>query len=125
MKRCIYDDIEEVSAPHPFGRHPRVRVRIFEGPPGEEVVVILTELPDNPGASVTNAVEFLAPQVLARHRERIRGRSVTWIEHYPRESRAGAEETFDLVEFAPQPGGSPVPRWSPLGRRGLDELLGT
>ncbi|NOK64254.1 MAG: hypothetical protein GFH27_549323n7 [Chloroflexi bacterium AL-W] len=48
-------------------------------------VVMLTELPDNPGISVTNAFEFIATQV-------VRGYSLSptktiWIEHCPKDQQ--------------------------------------
>lgn len=52
-------------------------------------VVMFTELPDNPGMSVTNAFEIIAEQWVAR--TGIDPSSTIWIEHYPE------EPTFDLV----------------------------
>src|SRR5687767_704206 len=44
------------------------------------VVVIATELDDNPGASITNAAEECAAQVC--HRCRIHPSRLIWVEHY-------------------------------------------
>ncbi len=58
-------------------------------------MVILTELPDNQGPSVTNTYEQVA-QMVVRDFE-INPAKVTWVEHYPQQP--GHKETFDFVEF--------------------------
>ena len=58
-------------------------------------MVICSELPNNPGTSIANAVEFIAAEVITRHKL---SRPV-WIEHYPSGSRGGAFETWALVTF--------------------------
>jgi hypothetical protein len=85
-------------------------------------VVVLTELPDNPGRSVTNAIEEIANLVREKHPDVTRKR-VTWVEHYPSESRGGEKETFDLVFFAEN---NPCrnPRWQPYDRPSLERRLG-
>jgi len=49
---------------------------------GEQTVVVLTELPDNPGMSVTNAAEEIATQV--RREFGLDPDQTRWIEHYPK-----------------------------------------
>lgn len=58
--------------------------------------VISTELQDNPGMSITNAVEKVAAQVSAYFE--IPLSELVWIEHYPEEPPH--KESFDLVEFS-------------------------
>ena len=61
-------------------------------------LVILTELPDNPGTSVTNCVEKIATKVLKEFR--LDWHDITWIEHYPAASRGfDKKPSYDLVEF--------------------------
>ena len=48
---------------------------------GTQLVVVLTELPDNPGMSVTNAAEEIASQV--RREFGLDPDQTRWIEHYP------------------------------------------
>jgi len=63
----------------------------------DRVTVILTELPDNPGTSVTNCVEEIATQVYHRFLKGTPIDKIRWIEHYP--PRGEWEETFDEVSF--------------------------
>ncbi len=80
-------------------------MRVFEPEhEGDHHVVVLTELPDNPGQSVTNAVEQLAGEVMLANALPTNATMV--IEHYPAESHPPEDETYDLVTFAnsdPQP----------------------
>ena len=122
---------------HPYkgtgGRAARCRVRIFL--PGEVCdapVVICSELPNNPGGSITNSVEAIAAGV-------IRGNELhtplVWIEHWPEESAEGLE-TFDLVVFsnykvektAPYLGETKAwigdATWKPLDRTSVEALVG-
>jgi len=59
-------------------------------------LVIATELPDNPGMSITNAAEEIATQVCETYE--IYPQFLTWIEHYLHED-SRLEETYDLVRF--------------------------
>jgi len=60
----------------------------------DKIIVILTELDDNPGTSVTNMVEQLATMVYHQFLKGIPIENITWIEHYPKTSFG---ETFDRV----------------------------
>lgn len=65
-------------------------------------MVILTELPDNDGTSVTNMVENLATDIYTNFLQRdYQPSEVMWIEHYPEEHYAHGgllhKETFDEV----------------------------
>ncbi len=85
--------------------HAICRVRLFAR--GEQApVLVLTELPENPSSSVTNAMEFLAPEVIRafcpdrfEHEE-----PVVLLEHYPEQrgprGKILHEETWDRVSFA-------------------------
>jgi hypothetical protein len=109
-------------------------LRVYQAP-GRTPVVVATELPDNPNSSVTNAAEYLAADVVARHfpARFDEDEPVIWVEHYP--VRPGAREEFDRVSFArnvPKPervGGVwrrtlGEPEWRPLGREALERLIG-
>ena len=48
-------------------------------------VVVLTELPDNPGTSVTNMVEDIATMVYREFLSDYDPEKIVWIEHYPHE----------------------------------------
>jgi hypothetical protein len=59
-------------------------------------VFVATELPDNPGTSVTNYAEQLATAVRTQYA--LKPGDVIWIEHYP-EAKNRRKEDFDLVRF--------------------------
>lgn len=88
------------------------RVQIFENikKPGD-AFVILTELPDNPGTSVTNGIEIIARQIA---RDFDIDPAAVWVEHYlAGDHRGDAPETFDLVVFD-RPAFYNSPRWAPI-----------
>jgi hypothetical protein len=60
-------------------------------------VVICSELPNNPGGSITNSVEVIAAGVIQNNKLPT---PLVWIEHRPEESTNGGEETFELVVFS-------------------------
>lgn len=108
-------------------------MRIYEPDhPGDQYVVI-TELANNPGQSVTNCVEQLAAEVIMKHA--LPSSETVFIEHYEEAKRGVESETYDLVTFSrddPEPElrcsvwtielGAPV--WKPLDRGSVDILLG-
>ena len=84
-------------------------------------VFIATELPDNPGTSVTNYAEHLATAM--RRQYGLKPQEMIWIEHYP-EAKDRRKEDFDLVRFVATDGdsfGSPV--WTRLTEQAVDELI--
>jgi hypothetical protein len=75
----------------------RCRVRIYL--PDDVLdapVVICSELPDNPGGSITNSAEVIAAGVISHELPT----PLVWIEHWPKESSGGGAETFELVVFS-------------------------
>jgi hypothetical protein len=95
-------------------------------------VAIVSELANNPGASITNAIEQIAAEVTDALTPT---RVPVFVEHYPPESTGGSEETFDLVVFAHHEAkeilragiwrkeiGSPT--WKPLDRLAVEILVG-
>src|SRR5215216_3193090 len=59
-------------------------------------VVICSELPNNPGGSITNSAEVIAAGVIQANELPT---PLVWIEHWPEESSEG-QETFELVVFS-------------------------
>ena len=119
---------------HPTPRGGQCRVRIYL--PEEEQdapVVICSELPNNGGTSITYAAEQLAAEVIRSHRLPT---PLVWIEHWPKESTDGGEETFELVVFssykveecAPYLGGAMAwigdATWKGLDRATVEALVG-
>ena len=87
---------------HPYkdaGRRPaHCRVRIYLPDDMHDVpVVICSELPNNPGGSITNSAETIAAGVIRAHELPT---PLVWVEHWPEESTDGGAETFDLVAFS-------------------------
>lgn len=60
-----------------------------------KVKVTMTELPDNPGTSVTNMVEQLASMIYDQFLKDIPPGNITWVERYP--AAKPREGTFDKV----------------------------
>jgi hypothetical protein len=86
---------------HPYkdagGRPAHCRVRIYLPDALRDApVVICSELPNNPGGSITNSAEVIAAGVV---RTNELPTPLVWIEHWPEESREG-EESFELVVFS-------------------------
>ena len=86
---------------HPYkdagGRLSHCRVRIYLP---EDVldapVVVCSELPNNPGGSITNSTETIAAGVI---RANELPTHLVWIEHWPEGTTEGYE-TFELVVFS-------------------------
>jgi hypothetical protein len=95
-------------------------------------VVICSEVPNNPGGSITNAAEVIAAGVIGANELPT---PLVWIEHWPEESTTDGEETFDLVVFsryevierAPYLGQTRAwvgePMWKPLDRASVEVLI--
>jgi hypothetical protein len=59
-------------------------------------VVVCSQLPNNPGGSITNSAEVIAAGVI---RANELPTPLVWIEHRPKETTE-VEETFELVVFS-------------------------
>ena len=89
-----------------------------------KIVVIATELDDNPGTSITNIVETLATEICQAHD--IKHFDLIWIEHYPERGRySRLPESWDLVTFNMLTGqGLSDPRWNRLDVSELQRIRG-
>jgi hypothetical protein len=84
-------------------------------------VFIATELPENPGTSVTNYAEHLATAM--RRQYGLKAEEVIWIEHYP-EAKDRRKEDFDLVRFVSIEADSfRNPVWTRITEQAVDELI--
>ena len=84
-------------------------------------VFVATELPDNPGTSVTNFAEHLATAMRSQYA--LKPDQVIWIEHYP-EAKGRRKEDFDLVRFLGMEGNSfRTPVWTRITQHAVDELI--
>jgi hypothetical protein len=117
---------------HPTPRSGRCRIRIYL--PEEEQgapVVICSELPNNPGGSITNSAEAIAAGVIQANELPT---PLVRIVHWPKETR-DVEETFELVAFssyevverAPYLGETRTwigdATWKPLDRASVEVLV--
>jgi hypothetical protein len=101
----------------------KCRIRIFKSKKEhfkDAVVVVATELKENPGTSVTNFAEQLATLVAARHR--IDLYKLVWVEHYRPNER---DESFDRVTFNLRPDGKTLyeAKWNELTRTKVQEIV--
>ena|SRR5207249_2613742 len=84
-------------------------------------IFVATELPDNPGTSVTNYAEHLATAMLRQYG--LKPADVIWIEHYPK-SKDHQKEDFDLVRFLGMEGDAfRTPVWTRITEQAVDELI--
>ena len=86
---------------HPYkgagGRPARCRVRIYlPEDVRDSPVVVCSELPNNPGGSITNSAEVIVAGVI---RANELPTLLIWMEHWLKES-TGGQETFELVVFS-------------------------
>lgn len=83
-------------------------------------VFVATELPDNPGTSVTNFAEHLATAMRGKYG--LRPDEVIWIEHYP-EAKGRRKEDFDLVRFQVEGDSFRTPVWSRITEQAVEDLI--
>ena len=77
-----------------FGTKTICGLKIFRDNMGRKIVV-MTELKDNPGMSITNCVEHLATQIKQDFLSKTISTEIVWIEHYPKSNSIG--ESWDVV----------------------------
>lgn len=83
-------------------------------------VFIATEVPDNPGTSVTNYAEHLATAMRRQHG--LKPEDMIWIEHYPETERR--KGVFDLVRFLGMEGDSfRGPVWTRITEQAVEDLI--
>jgi hypothetical protein len=115
------------------GRPSHCRIRIYlPNDMHDASVVICSELPNNPGGSITNSAEVIAAGVVRAHELPT---PLVWIEHWPEES-VDEQEIFELVVFssfgvverAPYLGERCAwigePTWKSLDRASVEVLMG-
>jgi hypothetical protein len=122
---------------HPYkdagGRPAHCRVRIYLSDDMHDApVVICSELPNNPGGSITNSAETIAAGVI---RTNELPTPLVWIEHWPKGTRDVGEETFELVVFSSYKVEERAPylgetrawvgdaTWKPLDRASVEVLV--
>jgi hypothetical protein len=93
----------------------------------QTTVVVVSEHPDNPGMSITNAAEYIATQ-FAKAVNLDPGRCI-WIEHYPAEIYRDFYDdlpSYDLITFSWERGrdgwAASAPDWCRVSERWVNEL---
>jgi hypothetical protein len=99
-------------------------LRLFPSSGG--TVVIFSEIPGNPGASVTNAIEYAALTVVEAYA--IAPNKLTVFEHYPLDDEGSGPGVYDMVHlnWLPTSRGFHVvgdPEWSPVERIEVESLV--
>jgi hypothetical protein len=115
------------------GRPSHCRIRIYLPDDVRDApVVICSEVPNNPGGSITNSTETIAAGVI---RTNELPTPLVWIEHWPEESTEGPESfelvvfsSYEVVERAPDLGEMRAwignATWKLLDRKALEVLVG-
>ena len=112
----------------PFSREGAIcQVRIFWPASKQSPVVVITELPENKGMSVTNAIAQIIPE-LEKAFELPAG--TVFVEHYPDRRPVGSkdgtlEESFDEVQLMDGEDGQVRPQWRRLDKEKFFRVLGT
>lgn len=127
--------VSDYTAATPRGGRCRVRIFEPEDPEIDKFVVILTELRDNPGTSITNAAEEIAAHVILANA--LPTNRTLWIEHYESGSRGTPSDraTFDLLTFSNDEPKTELragvwrvelgePSWKALDRATVEALVG-
>lgn len=102
-------------------------IRIYEGFGRDEgmVVVIVTQIIEDDGTSITNWVEQLATAITTA--ERISPNRLIWIEHYPEERDefdVESEESYKRVTFDYSRGAYRDPEWHHIVRADVEAMIG-
>lgn len=105
------------------GRKAECMLRVFADRASGSTVFIATEIPSNPGASVTNNAERLWEQVVQTFDiKRLSG--AVFVERYLRPQ--GEPDTYDLVSFSvhaePARASLVDPRWTRMGLADFSEI---
>jgi hypothetical protein len=88
------------------------RLRIYKRADGGQTV-LLTEVSNNPGQSITAASDVIATGLVKRYR--LDPTTTLWIEHWPTEaSNKPIEEAFATVKYTWTAGVASDPRWRRL-----------
>jgi hypothetical protein len=122
---------------HPYkdagGRPARCHVRIYLPDDMRDApVVVCSELPNNPGGSITNSAETIAAGVILTNELPT---PLVWIEHWPERTTEGNEifelvvfSSYEVVERAPYLGETRAwigdASWKRLDRTTVEALVG-
>jgi hypothetical protein len=107
MRRNTFNNVYEYLGSN--GYISRCHLALYETP-NEPMIVIASEIPDNPGQSITNAAAVLATDVFRMFNGPKEG--LIWIERYPKDGdRPIDDERYSMVSFDFSPNGFTNPKW--------------
>lgn len=104
-----------------------LKVYKHSGNGSQQVIVIATELAENPGQSITNCYERLAEMVTAAHG--LKPEQTLWVEHYNADSYSGRplegdeKDRYSLVQMGWDGSCFSCARFAPLGASQIDALV--
>ncbi len=101
------------------------RVRIY--PAQRRTVVVISELADDSGVSITPTIEELAIQICEAFQ--LDPEQVRWVEHHPAgvidpQGRVFSSDIYDLVRLTWTGRRLSNPEWSPSSREEIEQLIG-
>jgi hypothetical protein len=92
-----------------------------------KLMIFVSEMPNNPGMSVTNGFEQIANEILCRYIEEggdnLEFIAITWIEHWAKDSKLRLVETFDRVQMRAENDRFCRPQWHRLSWDLLKRIL--
>lgn len=98
------------------------RLRIYARRSGH--VVLLTEVANNPGQSITAASDVIATGLAARYH--LDSATTTWIEHWPSDTRDKlSKDSYASVKYTWKDGVASSPRWRHLALEQAEAMTGT
>ncbi len=97
------------------------RLRIYTRRGGH--VVVLSEVANNPGQSVTAGSDIIATRLVERYQ--LNPESTLWIEHWPADYKAkGSEDAYAAVNYRWVNGTAISPRWRRLSSEQVAMMIG-
>ena len=108
----------------PAGEASLCRIQFFTAPTGE-IVVVCTEMPDNPGVSTTNCADEIFAAIVQDYQ--LEPERVVWIEHHhprPFLIYGQASDTYARVIFYENGHKLDKPQWQYLSGEELSFLTG-
>ena len=94
----------------------KCRIRIYKNS-DDRSIIIVTELPDNKGRSITNDAELIIK--LASLAYQLSPTETMWVEHYTEPCRIRGKEHFDIVYLEKD-----TARWKPSSPEEIEKLIG-
>jgi len=99
------------------------RLRIYERGEASRIV-LLTEVSNNPGQSITAASEVIATGLAARYH--LDPLTTLWLEHWPADTRSKViEDAYAAVKYTWHEGIASHPRWRHLSLEQVEAMTGT